>query len=123
MPLDPLTAAAGVAGALIGSAGTFFATRRTNETNLRIAKDRLEAEHRVDNAAAHAIRTLLLHPEYKQRSFDTISRRVRGFEGDELRKMLVAAGAVSFVRPRDGAELWGLIERNLEALSSDGTMG
>jgi hypothetical protein len=120
MPGDFATALIALAAAGVASAGTYFATKRTNSTNLQIARERLNAENRVANAAAEAIGDLLRHPQYRQRTFDTLRGRVRGFQDDELRKMLVAAGAVSFVRAADGAELWGLIDRNQRELAEGG---
>jgi hypothetical protein len=50
------------------------------------------------------------------RTFEEIEKRIGGFEANELRQILVRAGAVRF-RSRDGTELWGLLERNGETLA------
>ena len=68
----------------------------TSWTTFKIAERRLRAELRTEFAAEEAIKSLLINPEWALRSFDEISRRLRGFDGDELRRLLVRAGAVSF---------------------------
>jgi hypothetical protein len=80
---------------------------------------RLRTELRTEFMAEEAIRGLLMHENWKQRSFDEIKRRLRGFDDDELRRLLVRAGAVAFDRKSDGEEreeMWGLRERNAKRL-------
>jgi hypothetical protein len=43
-----------------------------------------------------AIRSLLWPKEWELRSFGAIKRRMGGFDDDELRRLLVRAGALSF---------------------------
>lgn len=119
MPVDIVTALIGLAGIAIGSVATYLATRKTNATNLRIATEKLESENRLTNQASNAIAELLRHPKWELRSFEAISKHVRGFEDDELRKLLVASGAVSFEQVGTGRELWGLRERNAGRLAPD----
>ena len=66
--------------------------------------------------AEEAIRALLNHPDWVQRNFDEIKHHVRGFDDNELCRLLVRSGAVAFERARDPKEMWGLRERNLRAL-------
>jgi hypothetical protein len=49
------------------------------------------------------------------RTFDTLGRHLGGFRDDELRKLLLRAGAVRFF-DKDGKEFWGLLNRNWEEL-------
>jgi hypothetical protein len=77
----------------------------------RLQTNRLRMELRTEFMAEEAIRQLLLHEQWRQRSFDTIQSRIGGFEADALRQLLVRAGAVRF-KSREGEELWGLRERN-----------
>ena len=48
-----------------------------------------------------------------------IKKRLGGFGDDELRKLLVRAGAVRAFRNKDGAELWGLASLNPELLKNE----
>lgn len=59
-----------------------------------------------------AVKQFLESGKFPKRSFTEIKRRFGGFEDDELRKILVGAGAVRFTRRKDGAELWGLVSKN-----------
>ena len=56
------------------------------------------------------VRRLLRHRRYRYRTFKTIKYHVGGFEDEELRKILVRAGAIRFY-DKDRVEIWGLLER------------
>jgi len=86
--------------------------RAAQEASLRAQEARLRTELRTEFMAEEAIRLLLEHEDWTLRSFEEIKRRIRGFSDDELRQLLVRAGAVAFERTRGGDELWGLRERN-----------
>lgn len=72
---------------------------------------KLRAELRTEFMAEQAARALLENERWAKRSFDEISKRLGGFAEDELRKILVRAGAVRF-ESSDRKEMWGLISRN-----------
>jgi hypothetical protein len=55
-------------------------------------------------------RELLRHPLWRWRTFGTIRLHLGGFGDDELRRILVRAGAVRF-ETEIGEEIWGLYER------------
>jgi len=57
--------------------------------------------------AEQVARELLSFERWSKRSFAAIKRRLGGFEDDELRKILVRAGAVRFHGDHE-EELWGL---------------
>lgn len=88
----------------------------------KLQEDRLRAELRTEFMAEEAIRQLLQHPQWEQRSFYEIQRRLGGFADDELRRLLVRAGAVAFWsdsgKNDDSGknEWWGLRERNAHRL-------
>jgi hypothetical protein len=79
--------------------------------NLERAK--LKTQYRAEAA----IRQLLLHKRFRQRSFEQIQFRLPGFDPDELRQLLIRAGAVR-IRDESGQnrELWGLVKRNAHVL-------
>ena len=64
--------------------------------------------------AEKAALKLLESKEWRMRSFDAIKARLGGFPDDELRKVLVRAGAVRF-KGRNDEEVWGLLDRNKES--------
>lgn len=80
-----------------------------------IHERKLKAEMRTEFMAEEVAKSLLENERWKKRSFDEIKKRLGGFDGDELRKILVRAGAVRF-EATEGKELWGLISRNKEEL-------
>lgn len=43
-----------------------------------------------------------------------MKKHLGGFEDDELRKILVRAGAIRVYRKEDNAEMWTLLERSQE---------
>ncbi|GMU68246.1 MAG: hypothetical protein AMXMBFR37_05790 [Steroidobacteraceae bacterium] len=80
-----------------------------------VQERKLKLELRTEFMAEQAAKALMEREDWKMRSFDEIKRRLGGFSDDELRKLLVRAGAVRF-EGTDGKELWGLISRNKEKL-------
>lgn len=82
-----------------------------------IQERRLKAELRTEFMAEQAVKSLLENDKWKKRSFTAIKSRLGGFTDDELRKILVRAGAVRF-SATDGKdkELWGLLSRNTDEL-------
>lgn len=77
-------------------------------------RDLLREQLRAEYAAEAVIRIMLTEGK-KLRTFDAIKNRLGGFGEDELRKLLVQAGAVRFRRRRDGAELWGLARHEVDS--------
>jgi hypothetical protein len=83
--------------------------------SFRLQRSKLREELRTEFMAETAIRDLLLHDKWRLRSFGVIAQRVRGFDADELRRLLIRAGAVCF-EDKGGEELWGLRTRNEDRL-------
>ncbi|OGU71681.1 MAG: hypothetical protein A3H45_01185 [Ignavibacteria bacterium RIFCSPLOWO2_02_FULL_55_14] len=80
--------------------------------DFQLDRDRLRTEYMAEQVA----RELLSFERWSKRSFAAIKRRLGGFEDDELRKILVRAGAVRFHGDHE-EELWGLVSRNREELN------
>lgn len=79
-----------------------------------LARNKLLAEFKLENAVERSLRKFLEVEKYRLRSFDTLKRHLGGFSDDELRKHLVRAGAIRFYN--DEEELWGLLSRNIDQL-------
>jgi|GEM_PF-427252 len=75
------------------------------------AERRMRQEYKLDFAAEYVARRLLKHPDWKWRSFETIKHHLGGFEDDELRRILVRAGAIRSVDRSKDVEVWGLVQR------------
>lgn len=80
-----------------------------------IQERRLRTELRTEFMAEQAVKSLLESPKWGKRSFVELKKRLGGFNDDDLRKVLVRAGAVRFISS-DDEELWGLISRNKDDL-------
>lgn len=87
----------------------------TGYITFRIQEERLKKELKTEFMAEKVAKDLLSNEKWEQRSFDAIKKRLGGFGDDELRKILVRAGAVRF-EGNTGEELWGLISKNEQKL-------
>jgi hypothetical protein len=87
----------------------------TGYATFRIQEERLKKELKTEFMAEKVAKELLSDEKWTLRSFEAIRKRLGGFEDDELRKILVRAGAVRF-EGDSKEELWGLIERNKSKL-------
>jgi len=99
----------GVAGMLIGGLLSWWLQKDRASTDMKIALEAIKTEHMAERTVQH----YLNHKGYTDRSFEILKKRVGGFEEDELRKILVRAGAVRYIRD-DGSEWWRLLSRNSE---------
>lgn len=88
----------------------------TGYITFRIQEERLKKELKTEYMAEKAVKDLLSDQRWELRSFEEIKKRLGGFEDNELRKVLVRAGAVRFEsrnnEESERNELWGLLERN-----------
>lgn len=112
----------GVIASIVAAYFTALITARNEERRIR-------EELKLEYSAEEAITQLLDRQGWELRSFKTIKGHLKGFEDDELRKLLVRSGAIAFQQePEDRhpddpdrhdpekLERWGLMERNLERL-------
>jgi len=76
-----------------------------------VQERKLRRDYMLEFMAENVARELLESEKWEKRSFGAIKARLGGFEDNELRKILVRAGAVSF-RAKNRDELWGLLKRN-----------
>ena len=93
-------------GALVGGGISIFLSRLQFRNQLRI----LQEQHKVEFMAEETARHFLSHKSFTDRSFDTLRKHLGGFADDELRKILVRAGAIRIYR-EDGTEWWRLLSR------------
>ena len=93
-------------GAIVGGGISWLLNKQQFENHLSLARE----AHRTEFMAEETARALLSHKGFTDRSFDTLRRHLGGFEDDELRKILVRAGAMRIYRD-DGSEWWRLVSR------------
>lgn len=106
--MEPIVAGllATLVGAIVGGGVSFLLNRQLHAQQL----ERLRTEHKTEFAAEDTARHFLSHRGYTDRSFDVLRKHLGGFEDDELRRILVRAGAVRTYRD-DGSEWWRLLGR------------
>ncbi|MGO3128342.1 MAG: hypothetical protein ACTIJY_09790 [Luteimonas sp.] len=106
--MDPIIAGllATLVGAIVGGGVSFLLNRQLHAQQL----ERLRTEHKTEFAAEDTARHFLSHRGYTDRSFDVLRKHLGGFEDNELRRILVRAGAVRTYRD-DGSEWWRLLSR------------
>jgi hypothetical protein len=102
----------GLIGVLVGGLISWWLQKDRASTDLRIALETIKTDHMAEKTAEY----FLNHKGYTDRSFDLLSKRLGGFEENELRKILVRAGAVRYIRS-DGSEWWRLLSRTDEAIA------
>ena len=90
----------------MGGGISYLLNRQQFRNQLRI----LQEQHKVEFMAEETARHFLSHKSFTDRSFDTLRNHLGGFEDDELRKILVRAGAIRVFR-EDGSEWWRLLSR------------
>jgi hypothetical protein len=100
---------------------SIFMAERTARREFERDVQRVRTEFMAERVA----RELLLDSRWQKRSFKQIERTLGGFEDDELRKILVRAGAIRFYhRHRSDnssteEEFWGLRERIQKEIEQD----
>lgn len=93
-------------GAVVGGGISWLLNRQQFANQLHI----LQQQHKVEFMAEETARHFLSHRSFTDRSFDTLRKHLGGFGDDELRKILVRAGAIRIYRD-DGTEWWRLLSR------------
>lgn len=95
-----------LAGTFLGGLISYLSQKRQFEHE----KEKLRLAHKTEFMAEETAKHFLSHKSHIERSFDTLKKHLGGFEDDELRKILVRAGAIREIR-EDGSEWWKLLDR------------
>ena len=98
-----------LAGTIIGGLISYLLQKQRFDQEIKLSQEENKTEFMAESTAHH----FLSHKGYTDRSFELLKKRLGGFEEDELRKILVRAGAVRFIR-KDGSEWWRLLSRQGE---------
>lgn len=102
-----ISASAALFGAAIGGLISFLLQRQKFQHDIEMLKEQYKTEFMAESTVRH----FLNHKGYTDRSFETLKVHLGGFEDNELRKILVRAGAVRNFRKEDGSEWWRLLSR------------
>ena len=100
------TAIFSLIGTVLGGTITFLIQQQRQKHELRIKREEHKTEFMAETTAKH----FLNHKSYTDRSFETLKKHLGGFDDDELRKILVRAGAIRNFRS-DNSEWWRLLSR------------
>ncbi|MBI1891136.1 MAG: hypothetical protein HYS18_10850 [Burkholderiales bacterium] len=95
---------------LLGTLAGGLVTFSVNRQQFRHQLEALRQQYKTDFMAEETARHFLSHKGYTDRSFDVLEKHLGGFEPNDLRKILVRAGAVRIYRD-DGSEWWYLLSR------------
>ena len=100
------SALAALLGVVIGGAISYLLNRQQFGNQLRILQEQHKEEFMAETTARH----FLGHKSFTDHSCETLRKALGGFTDDELRKILVRAGAIRVYR-EDGSEWWRLLSR------------
>ncbi|WP_374664208.1 hypothetical protein [Ramlibacter sp.] len=100
------SALSALCGALVGGGISYLLNRQQHAHQLRMLRE----QHKVEYMAEETARHFLSHKGFTDRSFEALRNHLGGFADDELRKILVRAGAIRVYR-EDGSEWWRLLSR------------
>jgi hypothetical protein len=109
-----MISSASVVAALVAAVVALLTALITALVTVGVAERRLRRDYRLEFATESVARELMSDPKWEQRSFEAIQSGLGGFAEDDLRRILVKAGAIRFTV--SGREHWGLLARNRERL-------
>jgi len=93
-------------GTFVGGLISFVLQKQRLNHEIKLKREEYKTEFMAENTARH----FLSHKSYTDRSFETLQKHLGGFDDNELRKILVRAGAIRIIRD-DGSEWWRLLSR------------
>ena len=102
-----------LAGTIVGGLITYFLQRQRFKQEMKILQEEYKTEFIAESTAKH----FLNHKSFTDRSFETLKKHLGGFDDDELRKILVRAGAIRTYK-KDGSEWWRLLSRMDEYINN-----
>jgi len=98
---------------VVGGLVSYILQRKNFYYQIKLKQEEVKTEFMAESTVRH----FLSHKSYTDRSFITLKNYLGGFEDDELRKILVRAGAIRTYRD-DGSEWWRLLSRMDEYIDS-----
>lgn len=111
--MDPTLAS--LLGTIVGGGITYLLNSQLHAQQLATLKEQFKTDFMAEETARH----FLSHKSFTDRSFDVLKKHLGGFSEDELRKILVRAGAIRTFRD-DGTEWWRLLSRMDEYIEKKG---
>ena len=116
--MTEFTSIAAFISSLVALAGVVFSyiKMRQDLQRIKLEQRKIEAQYGQELSAERAARKLLECTRWKRRTFQALKYHMGGYDDDELRRILIRAGAIRF---KEDVETWGLIERNETVLEEE----
>ncbi len=111
-----ISALSALVGTVVGGSITYLLNRQQLKHQIEVIHEQYKTEFMAEDTARH----FLSHEKYTDRSFETLQKHLGGFSEDELRKILVRAGAIRIFK-EDGSEWWRLLSRMEEFIEKKKT--
>jgi hypothetical protein len=111
MSIEVINGIFALGGLLVGGIITWLLQKDRLIKEYTVAIEAIKTDYMAEKTALY----YLNHKGYTDRSFELLSKRLGGFEDNELRKILVRCGAVRYMRD-DGTEWWRLLSRSEEVV-------
>ncbi|MBV6623831.1 MAG: hypothetical protein KI793_13000 [Rivularia sp. (in: Bacteria)] len=113
-----ITSATALISSVVALFGSYISYRQVRQgiQRLEVEQKKIEAQFGQELSAERSVQKLLECTKWKRRTFNTLKYHLGGFEDDELRKILIRAGAIRF---EEDVETWGLLERNIIELERE----
>ena len=131
-----LTSIGAAVTSFVALVGVYFSYRKAEdaERRFKLEKEKLQAQYDQEKeklqaqyfqikaqfgeelSAERAALNLLECTPWKRRTFKALKYHLGGYDDDELRKLLIRAGALRFT---DDQETWGLLTRNQSELEEE----
>lgn len=102
--MDPTLAS--LLGTVLGGGIAYLLNRQLHAHQIAALKQQFKTDYMAEETARH----FLEHKSFTDRSFEVLRKHLGGFTDEELRKILVRAGAIRTFRD-DGSEWWRLLSR------------
>jgi hypothetical protein len=100
--------------AVIAGAGSLATSLIIAAAGITLIARRARRDLALEFAAEGAAKAILTDRKWRYRTFRSLKYHLSGFSDDELRRILIRAGAIRLVA--DGQEVWGLLSRNRQYL-------
>ncbi len=116
MEIAIVAALSSLFGVTVGGVVSYYLQKQQFEHAYKLKRE----ENKTENMAEETVRFYLMEDGFYERSFDHLKTKLGGFEENELRRILVRAGAVRFIRKDESKkEYWCLVERLHEKYKRD----
>lgn len=117
MEIAIIAALSSLVGVSVGGVISYQLQKARFTQELALQKERfdqelklLKEENKTENVAEDTIRYYLKDEGHLMRSFNHLSTKIAGFKKQELRRLLVRAGAVRFFKRENNKEMWCLVD-------------